>query len=457
MTAPIHEPSHPRGAERERAQAAAGPGYSALSIHGRHVGVAGPGSGPFRDRRVDPFEVRLREVHLDGADILFEILAPLRPRDWDDVVPLAQEPCECELPRGHPFLHRNCADALDEFLVPREIVRLEPRKGPAEVVGVEPVRRPNRSGEESTAQGAEGDEPDAEFSHRGQDLPFRVTRPERILGLESRDWMDRVRSPDRLRRSLREAEISNLALVNEIGHRADRLLDRRPRVDSVEIVEVDVVDAEPLERCLARPPDMCRAAVYASVAWFIGANEAEFRGQYDILAAARDRPADELLVGEGTIHIGGIEEVHSELQRAMDRLDRLDLVGLSVDFRHAHAAQADLGDFRTLPPQPACLHESWTSVTKVRRRPSLGKRLTPPARSAGGISHINDARSRPKSPGGGWTCRTTTDRAPCSSGPGIESLRSSRRRSAPARKRTTSTITCTFRACTRTLSRSTGT
>ena len=61
--------------------------------------------------------------------------------------------------------------------------------------------------------------------------------------------------------------------VDELRHRADRLLDRHAEVDAVLVVEVDVVDAEPLQRGLARLPHvlgvaahLARAVVVADVA-----------------------------------------------------------------------------------------------------------------------------------------------------------------------------------------------
>ena len=63
----------------------------------------------------------------------------------------------------------------------------------------------------------------------------------------------------RRRRRLGEAEVAHLALAHELGHGADRLLDRHRRVDAVLVVEVDVVDAEPLQRRLARAAARTRA------------------------------------------------------------------------------------------------------------------------------------------------------------------------------------------------------
>ena len=51
---------------------------------------------------------------------------------------------------------------------------------------------------------------------------------------------------------LRQGEITHLALLDETLHRADGLFDRHRRIDAVQAVDVDHVDAEAPERCVAR-------------------------------------------------------------------------------------------------------------------------------------------------------------------------------------------------------------
>ena len=67
-----------------------------------------------------------------------------------------------------------------------------------------------------------------------------------------------------VRRRLGEPVVPDLALGDELGERADGLLDRRARVHAVLVVEVDVVGAEPRERALDREADVLGAAVEAA-------------------------------------------------------------------------------------------------------------------------------------------------------------------------------------------------
>ena len=57
-----------------------------------------------------------------------------------------------------------------------------------------------------------------------------------------------------------------------------------------------------------------------------------------------DRPADQLLVGERAVHVGGVEEGHAEVEGPVDGVDARLLVGGAVELRHPHAAEAEGGD-----------------------------------------------------------------------------------------------------------------
>src|SRR3954468_4010320 len=75
-------------------------------------------------------------------------------------------------------------------------------------------------------------------------------------------------------------------------------------------------------------------------------DEAVLGGQHHLVAAAADGPADELLVGVRPVDLGGVQQGHAEIERAVDGADGLGVVGAGagVGEGHAHAAQADAGD-----------------------------------------------------------------------------------------------------------------
>ena len=140
-----------------------------------------------------------------------------------------------------------------------------------------------------------------------------------------------------------------------------------------------VVDAKTREARLERAAHVFRAAVEAAHRRILRvAQDAEFGGEEDFVAAAADRAPDELLVGVRTVDVGGVEEVDAEVERAMDRRDRFGVVAAGVEVAHPHAAEADGGDFGTVATQLALLHQSSrmsdsTIATAVARRCARGR------------------------------------------------------------------------------------
>jgi hypothetical protein len=122
------------------------------------------------------------------------------------------------------------------------------------------------------------------------------------------------------------------------------------------VVEVDVVHAQPLERGVARLLDVLGPAADAEPRAARVADDAELRGEHHVVAAALDGAAHELLVAPDAVHVRGVEEVDPELQRAVDRGDRLRLVRVAVELRHPHAAQPHGGYLEALRAKCPSVH-----------------------------------------------------------------------------------------------------
>ena len=124
-----------------------------------------------------------------------------------------------------------------------------------------------------------------------QDLGLHVPRPQRVLGLQRGDRVDGVRPADGVGRRLGQPEVADLARGDQLGHRADGLLDRHRLVDPVLVVEVDVVDAEPLQAGVAGLADVRRAAVDAAEARVARVpDDAELGRQHDLRRGGRRWP-----------------------------------------------------------------------------------------------------------------------------------------------------------------------
>jgi len=75
------------------------------------------------------------------------------------------------------------------------------------------------------------------------------------------DRLHRVCAADRLRSRFGQAEVLDLALLNQVLHRARDVLDGHIRIDAVLVMQIDRVDLEPLERALDRLLDVLGRAV----------------------------------------------------------------------------------------------------------------------------------------------------------------------------------------------------
>ena len=209
----------------------------------------------------------------------------------------------------------------------------------------------DRGGQEAAAQGRIGDVPDAERGAGIEEPTLGVTRPQRILGLERRQRMRLVCALQGLDRTFGNAEMADLALLLQPRHRAHRVLDRHVRIDAVDVVEVDALDIEPFQARLARAFHIIGRAAHAAAA--IGrADLAEFRREHDLVAAALDRSAEQLLVAAVAVSIGTVDEVDAKLGRAMHRRNRFGLARLAIDRRHAHAAEAHRRHFESAQLTP---------------------------------------------------------------------------------------------------------
>ncbi len=63
--------------------------------------------------------------------------------------------------------------------------------------------------------------------------------------------MDRMGALERLGAHLRQPQRTDLAGLDQARHCADYVLDRHLRIAAMAVVEIDAVDAEARERCVA--------------------------------------------------------------------------------------------------------------------------------------------------------------------------------------------------------------
>lgn len=97
--------------------------------------------------------------------------------------------------------------------------------------------------------------------------------------------LDLASTPKRVGAALRQAEVLDLALLLQLLHLLDRLLNGRHLVQAVAVVEVDVGDAEALQRTLARLASVLRGGVDVARA-VLAHRVGELGREEDVLALA---------------------------------------------------------------------------------------------------------------------------------------------------------------------------
>jgi hypothetical protein len=100
--------------------------------------------------------------------------------------------------------------------------------------------------------------------------------------------MHGVRTSDRPLTGLGETEEQHLSLAHKIGHRADDVLDRHGRVDTVLIEQVDVIGLQPTQRAFDDFANMPRPAVHPGRDVVRVEFEAELGGDDHAVSPARE-------------------------------------------------------------------------------------------------------------------------------------------------------------------------
>ena len=210
-----------------------------------------------------------------------------------------------------------------------------------------PVRKPLPSG-------LNGTKPMPSSSSVGKDLFLGSLPPQRVLALDCSHRKHGVGPADRAGGCFGEPPVLDLAGVDELLDGAGDFFDRDVGVDAVLVVEVDRVDAEPSQRAVGGLLDGVGPAASRLA---VGVDETEL-GRNDDLSADRSQGlADELLVGERSVDLRGVEERDAELDGASDDADHLIAQVAFGDLpSEAHAAEPERGHFEPVRAECSLVH-----------------------------------------------------------------------------------------------------
>jgi hypothetical protein len=144
----------------------------------------------------------------------------------------------------------------------------------------------------------------------------------------------------------RGSDVANLSSLDHVVQRLKRLFDRRFVIEAMDLIEVDVIHAEPgqagvdLDKDrLARQPGAIGARAHAAV---------NLGRDYHFVAPRKipNRPAEDLLAVAERVAIGGVEEIDAGFERLLDERSAFLFVEApgvvpAVAAAIAHAAEAD--------------------------------------------------------------------------------------------------------------------
>jgi hypothetical protein len=211
--------------------------------------------------------------------------------------------------------------------------------------------------EEALAQRAVGNEADAEFLERRQHLLLGTSPPEGILALDGRDRLHRVCATNRLHCCFGEAEVPDLALLDQVLYCPRHLFNRYVRVNTVLIEQVDGVDLESLERRLTDLLDVLGSDYSGHAAGRRGRSGARTWWRSPPAHGRSEGFAHQLFVRERAVRFGGIEECDAAFDGCPDHRDHVLLIsGRTVAKAHPHAAEAEGGHFQIALSECSLLH-----------------------------------------------------------------------------------------------------
>src|SRR3989442_355192 len=255
---------------------------------------------------VQPFDLLGAQLDAVGGGVLLDARNPLGAGNRSDVVALREQPGQGNLCRCRSDLSGNGSNLLDGAQIALEVLAREARVGLAPVVVGELLGRADLAREEAVAERRVGNESNTQLAQQRQQFGLRVSGPQGVLGLQRGDRMHNVGAADRAGTGLGQPDVADFPRGDEFGQGADGVLDGRVRIDSVLVVQIDVVGAQPLQGTFDRDADVRRTAVEDAGAAPGVRDDAELCGQHYFVAAVLDGPSDQFLVGVGTVDLGGV-------------------------------------------------------------------------------------------------------------------------------------------------------
>ena len=196
------------------------------------------------------------------------------------------------------------------------------------------------------------------LDHR-QDVPFDVPGEDavgRLLAdesLEAAPLAGPMGLHDHRGREGRTSEVTNLPLMHQVRQRPERLLKRRLRPGAMDLVQVDVVGAQPAEGVLDLPRDP-----QSGIALLVHSGThlaVDLGGQDYLVPPSLQGLADDLFRRAFAIDVGRVDEVDPGVERSLDDANGVVDVRVAPGAEH-HGSQAERADVHSCLAELSIFH-----------------------------------------------------------------------------------------------------
>ena len=152
--------------------------------------------------------------------------------------------------------------------------------------------------------------------------------------------MHSVRPTQRFSRHFRQAYGLHFAFFHQSAQFSHTVFNRHVEVAAMQVVEINDVGFQTLQRSFASFTDTARRATDEALA-FRTFDNAALAGQYELLAPWTQHATEQFLVLAEAIQISAVEKVVAKVERCGQRALGFHRFRRAVRMRHAHTAKAD--------------------------------------------------------------------------------------------------------------------
>ena len=247
-----------------------------------------------------------------------------------------QDPADRQLGGCHPAVGREPVEGIDQRQVAGPVLALEAGQGGAQIPLGQVREIAQHPAQRTAPHRREGDQRHAQLAGGIQEGDLDIARERRVFALHRRDRVDRMGPAQGLRAHLRQADPADLPLGHQVGHGADRILDRGREVAAVHVVEVDVIGLQRPQADFALSPDRFGPAIDPPLP--VAVEDAHLRRDGKLVAAMAQPLADQFLAAPQAIEPGRVEVIVAQVQRALEHPPGLvPGQGRAIDGEHIHA------------------------------------------------------------------------------------------------------------------------